>query len=146
MCIWLGVVEVAGVEVAFPRLTLVVEFLVMAAVLIWRPWGLMGRPQAVARGVGAPEAPLRRAGQGATAAWCALVLGLALLPLAVEPGSYATVLLTDIAIAALFAASLHCILGPGGLHSFGHAAYFGLGAYGAALLVRWLDWPMGTAL
>ena len=146
VCIWLGMVEVAGVEVAFPRLTLVVEFLVMAGVLIWRPWGLMGRPQAVARGVGAPEAPLRQAGQGATAAWCALVLGLALLPLAVEPGSYATVLLTDIAIAALFAASLHCILGPGGLHSFGHAAYFGLGAYGAALLVRWLDWPMGTAL
>ncbi|MBS0506948.1 MAG: branched-chain amino acid ABC transporter permease, partial [Proteobacteria bacterium] len=48
--------------------------------------------------------------------------------------------------AALFAASLHFILGPGGLHSFGHAAYFGLGAYGAALLVRWLGLSMGAAL
>ena len=25
-------------------------------------------------------------------------------------------------------------MGPAGMHSFGHAAYFGLGAYGAALL------------
>jgi branched-chain amino acid transport system permease protein len=32
-------------------------------------------------------------------------------------------------------------MGPGGMHSFGHAAYFGLGAYGAALLVRALDCP-----
>jgi branched-chain amino acid transport system permease protein len=32
------------------------------------------------------------------------------------------------------------------MHSFGHAAYFGLGAYGAALLVKWLAAPMGAAL
>ena len=32
------------------------------------------------------------------------------------------------------------------MHSFGHAAYFGLGAYGAALLVKWLAVPMGFAL
>jgi branched-chain amino acid transport system permease protein len=38
----------------------------------------------------------------------------------------------------LFAASLHFIMGPGGMASFGHAAYFGLGAYGAALLAKWL--------
>jgi branched-chain amino acid transport system permease protein len=37
-------------------------------------------------------------------------------------------------------------MGPGGMHSFGHAAYFGLGAYGAALLVKWLAAPMGIAL
>jgi len=32
------------------------------------------------------------------------------------------------------------------MHSFGHAAYFGLGAYGAALLAKWLAWPMGFAI
>jgi ABC-type branched-subunit amino acid transport system permease subunit len=32
------------------------------------------------------------------------------------------------------------------MHSFGHAAYFGLGAYGAALAVKWLAAPMGVAL
>ena len=49
---------------------------------------------------------------------------------------YTTVLMIDLLIAALFAASLHFIMGPAGMHSFGHAAYFGLGAYGAALLVQ----------
>jgi len=37
-------------------------------------------------------------------------------------------------------------MGPAGMHSFGHAAYFGLGAYGAALLVRGLNLPMEVAL
>ncbi|WP_287914019.1 ABC transporter permease [Comamonas sp.] len=146
VCIWLGVQEVAGVEVSFSKLTLVVEFLVMASVLVWRPWGLMGKPQAPARHAGVPEQPLRLAGRSSTAAWGVLVLGLLVLPLLVGEGSYATVLMTDMLIAALFAASLHSILGPGGMHSFGHAAYFGLGAYGAALAVRLLHVPMEVAL
>jgi len=37
-------------------------------------------------------------------------------------------------------------MGPAGMHSFGHAAYFGLGAYGAALLVRASGMPMEAAL
>jgi branched-chain amino acid transport system permease protein len=56
------------------------------------------------------------------------------------------VLGVDVLIAVLFAASLHFIMGPGGMHSFGHAAYFGLGAYGAALAVKWFAAPMGLAL
>ncbi|MDH0050577.1 ABC transporter permease [Comamonas terrigena] len=147
ICIWLGVQEIGGVEVSFSKLTLVVEFLVMAVVLVWRPWGLLGKPQALARSGGEPEQPLRAPGRGASAAWLGLVAALVLFPLAAgDAGSYATVLLTDIFIAALLAASLHFIVGPGGMHSFGHAAYFGLGAYGAALLVRQLDLPMAAAL
>lgn len=149
VCIWLGVQEIVGFELSFSKLTLVVEFLVMAVVLIWRPWGLLGKPQALARNAGEPEQPLRRSGRGATATWLGLLGALVLLPLAAgaaEGGSYATVLLADIFVAALFASSLHFILGPGGMHSFGHAAYFGLGAYGAALLVRALDLPMEAAL
>ncbi|WP_417284708.1 ABC transporter permease [Comamonas sp.] len=147
VCIWLGVQQIAGVEISFSKLTLVVEFLVMAVVLIWRPWGLLGKPQALARSGSEPELPLRSAGRGARAAWLGLLLALVLLPLvAGEAGGYSTVLLTDIFIAALFAASLHFILGPGGMHSFGHAAYFGLGAYGAALLVRMLDLPLPAVL
>ena len=49
-------------------------------------------------------------------------------------------------VAVLFAASLHFIMGPGGISSFGHAAYFGLGAYGAGLLVRHAGLPMEAAL
>ena len=146
VCIWLGLQEVFGVEISFSKLTLVVEFLVMAVVLVWRPWGLMGKPQSLTRNAAANELPMRAAGSGATAAWIALLLMLFGLPLVMGQESYATVLLTDMAIAALFAASLHFILGPGGMHSFGHAAYFGLGAYGAALLVRHLNLPMEAAL
>ena len=147
VCIWLGVQEIGDVEISFSKLTLVVEFLVMAVVLIWRPWGLLGKPQSLSRNGGEHELPLHPAGRGATSAWIALLIGLVLLPLlGGDAGSYSTVLLTDIFIAALFAASLHFILGPGGMHSFGHAAYFGLGAYGAALLVRSLDLSMPAAL
>ena len=146
VCIWLGVQEVFGMEVSFSKLTLVVEFVVMAAVLVWRPWGLMGQPQATARHSGAPEQPLRTSGRAGWWAWGVLVAALAVLPLLIDADNYATVLLTDMLIAALFAASLHCILGPGGMHSFGHAAYFGLGAYGAALAVRALELPMEAAL
>ncbi|MEX8192762.1 ABC transporter permease [Comamonas guangdongensis] len=146
VCIWLGVQQIGGLDISFSKLTLVVEFLVMAVVLVWRPWGLLGKPQAPARSGGTPEQPLRAAGRAASAAWLALLAALLLLPVIGDAGSYATVLLTDIFIAALFAASLHFILGPGGMHSFGHAAYFGLGAYGAALLVRALDLPMEAAL
>jgi branched-chain amino acid transport system permease protein len=56
------------------------------------------------------------------------------------------VLAIDLMVAALFAASLHFIMGPAGMHSFGHAAYFGIGAYAAALLVRSAGVPMEAAL
>ena len=147
ICIWLGVQEIGGVEISFSKLTLVVEFLVMAVVLIWRPWGLLGKPQSLSRNGGEHELPPQPAGRAATSGWVLLLAALVLLPLVTgDASSYSTVLLTDIFIAALFAASLHFILGPGGMHSFGHAAYFGLGAYGAALVVRSLDLSMPVAL
>ena len=45
-------------------------------------------------------------------------------------------LLNDIAILALFAVSLDLILGYGGIVSLGHAAFFGTGAYAAALFAK----------
>src|SRR5262249_4215097 len=41
-CIALGTVDVAGIAIAFPKLTLVVEFIVMAIVLAVKPHGLLG--------------------------------------------------------------------------------------------------------
>ena len=146
VCIWLGVVDIFGISVSFSKLTLMVDFLVMAAVLVWRPWGLFGRPQATSRYVGMPEAPLRPAGTTYLAVAAALALALAALPLFTVNSPYTLVLMIDLLIAALFAVSLHFIMGPAGMHSFGHAAYFGLGAYGAALLVRQLQLPMEVAL
>src|SRR5215207_11663684 len=45
-------------------------------------------------------------------------------------------ILTEIAILALFALSLDLILGYAGIISLGHAAFFGFGAYTAALLAK----------
>jgi branched-chain amino acid transport system permease protein len=123
--------------------TLVMEFIVMAAVLVLRPWGLLGRARDVTRHAGKVE-PLHPPGRKLFAAGAGLVAMLALVPLAF-PG-YAVVLLTDILIFALFAASLHFLMGPGGLYSFGHAAYFGTGAYAAGILLLRMDLPMPGAL
>jgi branched-chain amino acid transport system permease protein len=119
---------------------------VMAVVLVARPWGLLGRPQPVSRHTGSAEAPLRLPGRRYQQALLAAVALLALLPVLAAQSPYVTVLVIDLLIAALFAASLHFIMGPAGMHSFGHAAYFGLGAYGAALLLRNLHLPMEAAL
>ena len=146
LCIAIGTVSWFGIEFAFSKLTLVVEFLVMAAVLIWRPWGLLGKPAAATRNGAGIEAPLRPANQPARWFGAAVLVLLLLLPLAGEKFPYALVLMIDILTAVLFAATLHFIMGPGGMHSFGHAAYFGLGAYGAGLLVKQLAWPMEGAL
>ena len=146
VCIWLGVVEVMGLSLSFSKLTLMVDFLVMAAVLVWRPWGLMGRPQAPSRYVGMPEAPLRPTGTLDLALVAVVALVLAAMPWLTLNSPYTLVLMIDLLIAALFAASLHFIMGPAGMHSFGHAAYFGLGAYGAALMVRYGHMPMELAL
>lgn len=146
VCIWLGVVQIFGIDVSFSKLTLMVDFLVMAAVLVWRPWGLFGRAQAPSRYVGMQEEPLRRAGNLYLAGAAVLALVLAALPVLTAGSPYTLVLMIDLLIAALFAASLHFIMGPAGMHSFGHAAYFGLGAYGAALLARSLGLPMELTL
>ena len=146
ICIWLGVVDIFGYSISFSKLTLVADFLVMAIVLVWRPWGLFGRPQAPSRYVGMQEEPLRKSSRTYVIAAAVLGLVLAAMPFFTVNSPYTTVLMIDLLIAALFAASLHFIMGPAGMHSFGHAAYFGLGAYAAALLVRSSGMPMELAL
>ncbi|GKS89199.1 ABC transporter permease [Acidovorax sp. SUPP2539] len=146
LCVGLGTVQWFGVEVSFSKLTLVVEFLVMALVLVFRPWGLMGRPQAVSRNSAPAEAPLCPGTPLFRAAVVAVLAALAALPLLSAWLPYATVLAQDVLVAVLFAVSLHFIMGPGGMHSFGHAAYYGLGAYGAAVLLKAFSMPMPLAM
>jgi branched-chain amino acid transport system permease protein len=146
LCIAIGQVSIGGFTFSLSRMTLVVEFLVMAAVLIWRPWGLLGKPAAATRNAAEIEAPLRPATPLLKRfGWLVLVL-LVLVPVVGLKMPFVNVLMIDILIAVLFAASLHFIMGPGGMHSFGHAAYFGLGAYGAALLFKLASMPMEAAL
>ena len=146
ICIGIGNVELLGVAFSFSKLTLVVEFIVMAVVLVVRPWGLLGRPQAASRSAAPAETPLRPADALLKMAGGLLLALLLAWPFAAGGSPYLTVLAIDLLTAALFATSLHFIMGPAGLHSFGHAAYFGLGAYGAALGVRALHLPMEASL
>lgn len=146
ICIWLGLIEVFGIEISFSKLTLVAEFVVMAVVLVVRPWGLMGKQQSVSRVMGEAEMPIRPADKLFMSGVAMLTLVLLVLPQATSGSPYVVVLVIDLLIAALFAASLHFIMGPAGMHSFGHAAYFGLGAYAAALVVRKLGLSMEMAL
>ncbi|WP_029005932.1 branched-chain amino acid ABC transporter ATP-binding protein/permease [Azorhizobium doebereinerae] len=62
--------------------------------------------------------------------------GLILLPHAVTALGLTLTSATDITILALACMALNLLVGYTGLVSFGHGAWFGLGAYGAALLQR----------
>jgi branched-chain amino acid transport system permease protein len=146
ICIGIGVVDFGFVTVNFSKFTLVAEFLVMAIVLIVRPYGLLGRAQAAVRSIAEPEEPIRPATPLLKALGAVVLALLLCFPLLAQGSPYVLVLGIDVLIAVIFATSLHFIMGPGGMHSFGHAAYFGLGAYGAALLVKWLGIPFGAAL
>jgi len=79
------------------------------------------------------------------AGWLAVgAVALALAPLVLPP--FFLQLLTEIAIIGLFATAFNLLMGFGGMVSFGHAAYFALGAYTAALLVKKVGVPMLLAL
>jgi branched-chain amino acid transport system permease protein len=61
---------------------------------------------------------------------------LALIPYALSP--YQTILLSYGLIMAIAALGFNLLLGYSGLLSFGHSAYFGVGAYAAAFIVKYL--------
>jgi branched-chain amino acid transport system permease protein len=129
----------------FPKITLVLTFLVMAVVLVIRPYGLLGRPPTHARAAGPARAiMLEPAPRALVAAGVAALAAAIVLPL--MGGDYARIMATEMVILVLFAASLHFMMGPGGLASFGHAAYFGVGAYAGALLLKHLGAPMEIGL
>jgi branched-chain amino acid transport system permease protein len=67
--------------------------------------------------------------------WALLALAAAFLVPAVGSRFY-TFLANDIVIWALFATSLNLLVGVTGLVSFGHAAYFGIGAYTTGWLMK----------
>ena len=138
----IGVLNAFGILI-LPRVSIVLIFVVMAAVLIVRPWGLLGRPEAQLRAAGGaadvggagrarpPDRPRRapgRAGRGARRP-------AHLLRVAARRDPRLRALRHEPAL----------LMGTGGMVSFGHAAYFGAGAYGAALAMKLLGWPMPLA-
>jgi len=137
----ISVLNVFGVTY-LPQSTLVLMFVVMIVVLMIRPYGLFGREEVAGEHgqVGEPERPIKPASPKVRGIIVTGLCALALLPMV--GSTYSLVFVTDMLIFCLFAASLHFLLGTGGLVSFGHAAYFGGGAYVAALLITYSNTPM----
>lgn len=140
----ISVLNVFGVSY-LPQSTLVLMFVVMAVVLTLRPYGLLGREEVAGEHgqVGEPDRPIKPSGWVSRGLIGVLLLALMALPML--DSHFLVILATDVIIFCLFAASLHFLLGIGGLVSFGHAAYFGGGAYVAALLVSHANAPMELA-
>jgi len=128
-----------------PQSTLVMMFLVMAVVLIVRPYGLFGRPEREEHTVSeVAEHPLMPAPRRLRIIGLIILILIGIFPLFAD--SFQLVLFGEIAIFALACMSLYFMMGPGGMVSFGHAAFFGGGAYAAALLVHYVRSPMELAI
>jgi len=129
----------------WPQGTLVLMFILMAVILIVRPTGLLGRPETVGHKADTGAARVVLPAGPHYKLFVALVLAALLAaPLAVD--DFILVLLIDIMVLALFATSLHFLMAVGGLVSFGHAAFYGGGAYAAALMVTYAASPFELAL
>lgn len=82
-----------------------------------------------------------------------MLAGLVLLPLysSLTGNVFILTLFTRIVILALAAASLNLIMGFGGMMSFGHAAYLGIGGYAVGMLAQegvgsgWVQFPVALA-
>ena len=88
-----------------------------------------------------------------TAVTALVVAGLLLLPLysTLTGNVFVLTLFTRIVILALAAASLNLLMGYGGMMSFGHAAYLGIGGYAVGILAQegfgsgFLQFPVALA-
>ena len=148
ICVWIGVIDIAGVQISMTKLTIVVEFIVMAIVLMVRPHGLLGKPlNAVRQNRRATSFTILRpiSSRGMVIATLTLV-ALVAVPMLRGVFPYLPILVLDIMVTVIFAASLQLLLGAGGMPSFGHAAYFGLGAYAAAMTANAMGLPMELTL
>jgi len=126
----IGLIHALGLSF-FPQATLVLVFLTMAVVLVWRPQGLAGLAAHAEQRESVPVFALWPVVGWGRGLLVLVFIGLTLL--AWGQGDYGRSLAEDVMVMMLFGLSLQWMMALGGLVSFGHAAFFALGAYGAAL-------------
>ncbi len=117
-------------------------FLLMIAVLLFRPQGLFGNPEwqhseeegELLTGGGGAVGPVwrRRLGVAAVAALVVAPFSVGL----VLDGFLVYSLLLNVLVWALFAVSLDLVMGYAGLVSLGHVLFYGIGAYGTVLVAN----------
>ena len=79
--------------------------------------------------------------------WFAAVIFCIVLPLIFNSG-FSRSMLSQMGIAVIFALSYNMMLGQGGMLSFGHAVYYGLGGFLAMHALNWVGdgWPLPLEL
>jgi len=128
--ILIGCVHAFGIHF-FPQATLILVFLTMTLVLAVRPQGLMGELAGAA-----PRekvAAFQLGGDNQFFKWIGWMVLAASGIVLITAGEYTQSVLENVLIMMLFGLSLQWMMALSGWVSFGHAAYFGLGAYAAAL-------------
>ena len=148
-----GVIDSVG-KILFPEASMFMLFLPLLLILLFRPSGLSGRVlthvvpvSRDTRGSKEPEGFARRLQPWVerartVPAWkvgLALLAILALFPAMSSP--YGVGILTLILIWAIVGLGFNVLLGYAGMPSFGHAAFFGGGAYAVALLAKHWQGP-----
>ncbi len=128
----IGLVHAFGISV-FPQATLVLVFLTMAVVLVFRPRGLFGLPESSLEAPREPAQKFNGTGLAAMSTFGIVCIFVLLAATAWMGGPYWQTVAADALILMIFGISLQAMMALGGLVSFGHAAFFALGAYAAAL-------------
>jgi branched-chain amino acid transport system permease protein len=127
----IGIADTFG-KAYFQSIALFLIYLAMAAVLLIRPQGLFGIKYSDISIAPAVAITSARATTQTRTAGLFVLLVLLVLPFLLS--DYPRALVSEILIFAIFAMSLDLLLGFTGLMSFGHAGFFGLGAYSVAVL------------
>jgi len=127
----IGIADTFG-KAYFQSIALFLIYLAMAAVLLIRPQGLFGIKYSDISIAPAVAITGARATTQTRTAGLFVLLVLLILPFLLS--DYPRALVSEILIFAIFAMSLDLLLGFTGLMSFGHAGFFGLGAYSVAVL------------
>jgi branched-chain amino acid transport system permease protein len=128
----LGVIE-GLTKVFYPQASTTVIFVVMAIVLLIKPAGLFGKAGVTQVAAFGPAVPPRLP-DSKRSQWAGMLL-LALAVVAPFVGVYPGFAMKAMCF-ALFACAFNLLVGYVGLASFGHAAFFGMGAYAAGYAMK----------
>ena len=153
----LGIINSFG-SAYFPMLSSYIVYIVLIIMLVLRPQGIMGRKQDIDKAddsYSAMGATRRKTfvpymikphftEKGVLAkykgyvAFPYVIVGIIAFLLPLMLSTFQVTMMTKVIIYALFAMSLDVVMGYAGNRSFGHAAYFGMGAYCVALIPKYL--------
>jgi branched-chain amino acid transport system permease protein len=136
--ILIGIIDGFG-KAYFPDFAVFTIYLAMIIILLSRPYGLLGRPQwetAAKPKPGQIHLPAAQAGGSPILLYGIYILiGIVFMIMPPFASPYVRTMIIKIFIYGIFALSLNLLFGYAGLFSLGHAAFFGVGAYTAAILI-----------